>query len=109
MTECVNQHSLDQLLDALGNVQRRTLLRELLIQTLQDTKSVTVNEGESTDQELTEFLEMSHIHLPKLASEGYIIWNRDSQEVSKGPNFEEIQSLLGLLGNFEDELQQKGI
>ena len=105
----MKQHSLDELLDALGNVQRRKLLRALLIQNLQDNEPVLVDEADATDQELTEFLEMNHLHLPKLANEGYIIWNRDSKEVSKGPNFEEIRPLLDLLVNFEDEILEEGI
>ncbi|MGA9401220.1 hypothetical protein [Haladaptatus sp.] len=40
---------------------------------------------------------MQHVHLPKLEDYGYIDWNRISEQVTKGPQFDEIKPLLTLL------------
>ena len=93
----------DELLDAVGHIQRRKLLVALLTHNPQDDEPVVV-EDESADEELTQLAKMHHVHLPKLEDYGFIIWNRDSNEVSKGPNFEEIRPLLELLRAHEDEL-----
>ena len=35
-------------------------------------------------------------HLPCLEAAGYIVWNRETGEITKGPKFEEIEPLLDL-------------
>ena len=47
---------------------------------------------------------MNHVYLPILREYGFIEWNRDANEVSKGEDFEEIRRLLELLVDHEDEL-----
>ena len=47
---------------------------------------------------------MKHVHLPKLERYGFIDWNQDINQVSKGPNFEETRPLLEMLVAHEDEL-----
>ena len=42
-------------------------------------------------------IQLRHIHLPKLEDEGVIEWNQDTQTVSRGPRFEEIEPVLRLL------------
>ena len=98
------QRTLDEMLDALGHIQRRKLLRALLTHNPQDDESVVVDADESADEELGRLVDMRHVHLPKLEEYGFIGWDRDSNEVSKGPNFEEIRPLLELLADHEDEL-----
>ena len=97
------KRSFDDLLDALGHVQRRTLLCALLDHNPQGD-GPTVADGDSPDEELTQLAEMHHVHLPKLDDYGFISWDRESNEVSKGPNFEEVRPLLMLLVEHEDEL-----
>lgn len=48
--------------------------------------------------------ELVHNHLPKLESLGYVRWDRETGEVSKGPNWGEIEPLLRLLRDHEGEL-----
>lgn len=93
----------DEMLDALGHVRRRKLLTALLIHNPLDDESIAVAEDESADEELTRVTELRHVHLPKLDAYGFIDWNRDANEVSKGPDFEEIRPLLELLHAHEDE------
>ncbi|MBX0297516.1 DUF7344 domain-containing protein [Haloarcula nitratireducens] len=94
----------DEILDALGHIQRRKLLYALLSHNPQDDTPVVVDGDESVEEELSRLVEMHHVHLPKLEDYGFIRWDRDSNEVSKGPNFEEIRPLLQLLNDHKDEL-----
>ncbi|MFC7131810.1 MULTISPECIES: DUF7344 domain-containing protein [Salinibaculum] len=85
----------DKTFDALAHEQRRTLLLDILESNPQDA-GVELPTGESapTDAERRVWISMYHSHLPKLEDYGYIEWNRDAQEVVKGPQFEEIRPLL---------------
>ena len=94
----------DDLLDALAHIQRRKLLVALLRHNPQNDESVVIDADESADEELQRLVGMTHVHLPKLEAYGFIEWDRDTNEVSKGPNFEEIRPLLGLLQRHDDEL-----
>lgn len=49
-------------------------------------------------------IELIHSHLPKLEEHEYITWDRESGEISKGPNWSEIAPLLHLLDEHADEL-----
>lgn len=42
-------------------------------------------------------LELSHLHLPKLAQRGLVEWDRETGTVSRGPAFEDVEPLLRLL------------
>lgn len=98
------ERSFDDLLDALGHVQRRKLLRALLVHNPQDDESVEIDADETHKEEVNRLIQMQHIHLPKLEEYGFITWDRDTNQVSKGPNFGEIRPLLELLADHEDEL-----
>jgi len=99
-----SQRTTDELLDALAHIQRRTLLCALLEHNPQDDEPVEINANESASEELAHLVEMRHVHLPKLEAYGFITWNSDTNEVSKGPNFDEIRPLLELLSDHEDDL-----
>jgi len=68
---------------------------------------VKVDADESDEAELVRLVGMKHIHLPKLEEYGFIDWDRNSNEVSKGANFEEIRPLLEMLADHEDELPEE--
>jgi hypothetical protein len=80
------------------------LLRALLVHNPQDEGPVQVDAEESDEETLTRLVGMRHVHLPKLEEYGFISWNQERNEVSKGQNFEEIRPLLELLAAHEDEL-----
>lgn len=42
-----------------------------------------------------------HVHLPKLASMGYVEWDPDSGAVRCGPAFDELEPLLDVLDEHE--------
>jgi hypothetical protein len=102
MSDRQETSSFDAILDALSQIQRRTLLVALL-----EPTPPTVAPGVAGETERTTFKQsaaMNHVHLPKLANYGFIEWDRENDEVSKGASFDEIRPLLELLDNHRDEL-----
>jgi predicted transcriptional regulator len=96
--------SFDDMVDALADIQRRTLLISLLQHNPQDETPVVIADSDSERDAVERLVTMHHVHLPKLADYGFIEWNEDTHEVMKGPNFDEIRPLLELLDTYEDEL-----
>ncbi|WP_415379679.1 ArsR family transcriptional regulator [Halosimplex sp. TS25] len=94
----------DEMVDALADVQRRTLLVALLEHNPQADRPVVVGDGGTEAIEVKQLIQMKHVHLPKLAEYGFIDWDEDAHEVAKGPNFDEIRPLLELLDDHADEL-----
>lgn len=47
---------------------------------------------------------MHHVHLPKLEAAGLIEWDRATNEVQKGPRFEEVCPLLQPIRDRADEV-----
>jgi hypothetical protein len=94
--------TIEDIFDVLSNVHRRNLLIPLLESTTREEIAVGLDESE---QDTTDSLiRMKHVHFPKLAAYGIIEWNKQTDNVSKGPAFDEIKPLLELLGVHEDEL-----
>ena len=91
----------DRLLDNLSAHHRRLILL-LLKQEMIETKADVMMRGDN-DTDNGE-IALTHTHLPKLADAGYIVWDRDTGEISKGPRFDEIEPLLELIENHTDEL-----
>ena len=104
MRENGENRSFDEMLHLLSKVQRRKLLVALLDHNPQDDSPRVVGESATETGALSSMIEMHHAHLPKLEDYGFIVWDRDSNEVSKGPEFGEIRPLLELLRDHEDEL-----
>lgn len=97
---------LDTMLDVLASRYRRRVLVALLEHNPQDDDDPQVPddvhlESEDLDQLM---IQMSHTHLPKLADSGFIVWDRETNTVRKGPRFEEIRPLLELMDAHADEL-----
>ena len=96
--------STDDLLDALADVQRRRLLVALVERDPQDGTPVVVTDSDTDVDSATHLMKMKHIHLPKLVNYGFIEWNRNTHEVTRGAEFDEIGPLLKLLDDHEAEL-----
>lgn len=92
---------IDRVLDSLAPRHRRWVLLMLKRGTIEHETDLTVR-GES-DVENLEF-DLVHNHLPKLEEAGYIEWDRDTGEISRGPRFDEIEPILELIENHPDEL-----
>ena len=96
--------TVDEVMDALANVQRRKLLVALLAHNPQDDSPVVVADSEGEGSAVEQLVTMDHVHLPKLAEYGFIDWDKEAHQVEKGPKFDEIRPLLELLDDHEDEL-----
>jgi len=104
-----NEILFDEMLEALSNIQRRSLLVALLEHKREDDSPIVIADDENEKDEITELIRMEHIHLPKLAEYGFIEYNKKNKEVSKGPAFEEIRPLVELLDTHQDELSEDWI
>ncbi|KAB1198033.1 MULTISPECIES: hypothetical protein [Haloferax] len=96
---------LDEALDALRNVRRRRLLKQLRhghVARLGGATKVVADGGTNDHDELE--VELFHLHLPKLDSAGYVSWNREDGAIEKGPRFGEIEPMLELLENNPNDL-----
>lgn len=102
--ESVETIPFDNVFDALSHIQRRKLLMALAQHNPQDPSPVSVAEDETEAEAVEQIINMRHIHLPKLEEYGFIEWDREAGEVTKGPKFEEIRPLLELLDDHQDEL-----
>ena len=99
------KRAMDNQFEALSNVHRRRLLVALLDHNPQrDAVDVPedVHEGDKALEPLQS--ELYHSHLPRLEEAGFIRWNRDTHEVTRGPRFDEIRPLLELMRDHADEL-----
>lgn len=97
----------DVALDALSHVYRRRLLIELRVTeevTLAEDRRLVANGGDVDPDMVHQHL--FHVHLPKLAENGYIEWDRESDVVRAGDRFEEIAPMLELLDAHADELPE---
>ncbi len=95
----------DEYLRILADSQRRRVLLELLDQNPQsDQLQLPVDDGNAPVAMDRQEIELYHTHLPKLADEGLIRWDRDDHEITKGPRFEEIRPLVELLDDNADDL-----
>jgi hypothetical protein len=96
-----------EMLSALSNPYRRQLLVALLEHNPQDGDDRDPLDILSVTEE-PEVLEteLVHTHLPKLDDMGFITWNRETNQISKGPRWEEIAPLLELVYAHQDELPE---
>ncbi len=92
---------IDRMLDIMSERRRRLILLLLKRGTVETTDDVMLRgNGESDTSEI----QLVHSHLPKLEDAGYIEWDRDAGDISKGPRFDDIEPLLELIENHADEL-----
>nr|WP_121744666.1 transcriptional regulator [Natronorubrum halophilum] len=73
----------------------------------EDESKVYTGDRETDEEELANLLiEMQHTHLPLLEEYGFIDWDRENREVTKGPEFDEIRPLLEMMIEHQDELPE---
>lgn len=104
--ETASVPSMDTVLAILANQYRRRLLVALLDHNPQDDGDPQVPDDVSLETEDLEqlLLSMRHTHLPKLEETGFIEWDRETNMIRKGTQFEEIRPLLELMATHADEL-----
>jgi hypothetical protein len=99
-----NSKQFDEVLGALADPYRRQLLLALIEHNPQDDADPDpLNIHPGGDDELSE-LNIYMGHLPKLDEMGIIDWNEESDEIVKGPDWEEFEPLLRLIAENKDEL-----
>lgn len=91
---------------AVANKHRRRLLVALREQNPQPTDGAVPQKLYERDGEANGLqIEFRHNHLPRLEDAEFITWDRDTNEITKGPNFDDLQPLLELIEN-DDEPRQ---
>jgi predicted transcriptional regulator len=91
----------DEVLDIMSKRHRRLILLLLKRGTIETTNDAIVRGGSERDGSN---VQLTHNHLPKLEDAGYIEWDRETDEITKGPRFDEIEPLLELIEDHADEL-----
>lgn len=93
------------LFTAISDPYRRQLLVALLEHNPQDDDDqdpLNILASGQTGDNLP--IKMIHNHLPKLEDMGFIEWNQQTAEISKGPNWDKIAPVLTLIHEHRDEL-----
>lgn len=99
---------LDDQFEVLSERHRRRILVGLELEDRRLDPSVFVPPRDSHDadpnseDDLAQ-LRQRHITLPELDDSGYVSWDRETDEVTRGPQFEEIRPLLRFLIAHADE------
>lgn len=92
----VSSEAIDSMMGALKNRTRRAVLMTLLGDSTETRISALEQEIDGTYTRA----HLHHNHLPKLANAGYINWDHDSDTISRGPNFFEVEPLVELLNEY---------
>ncbi|WP_226039734.1 hypothetical protein [Natrinema sp. DC36] len=110
----------DEVFEALADGQRRDLLVELLesgryhvpelsssSQEIAEANQGFLHEYLSTDRESNagdkERIRMHLVHVPKLADDRFIEWDRDDYVATRGPRFDELVPVLELIDELRDD------
>jgi hypothetical protein len=91
----VSSDAIDSMMEALRSRTRRVVLMTLLDAT---TTSIAALEQQIDHENVR--IQLYHRDLPKLATGGYIEWDDDSDTISRGPNFSEVEPLVQLLKEY---------
>ena len=102
--------SVDRAFEALANPHRRQLLFALVTANPQADDGLDplnllaeeASEGPSVSR-----AGLRHVHLPKLADMGFVEWDRDAGDVSKGPDWDELAPVLQALSDSGDERSER--
>lgn len=100
----------DHVFEALANPYRRQLLLALLAANPQPDDDLDpldlLARDEVTGEERASRVAVTHLHLPKLEAMGFVDWDRETGELSKGPEWQAIAPLLELLRDNRDALPE---
>ena len=94
----------DERLEALGRLERRRLLLRLSTPNPHDDPCIDFNVSDRNGDELDPYVMMRHLHLPTLEEAGFVRWDREKHQVTKGPRFGELEPFLHALREVRGEL-----
>ena len=96
--------TVDQLFTALSHPTRRHILFALDEQNPRDDTASESPTVRADDEAFADRIHtLYHNHLPHLADVGCIEWDCDTNTVTRGPRFEDIEPLLRLMQNQRDD------
>ncbi|WP_231182862.1 hypothetical protein [Haladaptatus sp. DYF46] len=78
----------------LASSERRQLLHALKEDSAPDTATVSPRAVATNGGDREQATALHHVHLPRLEDHGLITWDRKTDTVTKGPQFDEIGPLL---------------
>ena len=101
----MNEPKRETMFEVLANRHRRHLLIALRTQNPQRVEgslpqNMPVGDKKTKDLQAAFY----HNHLPRLDAAGFITWNRDTNEIVRGPDFDTILPFLAVIENCHDEL-----
>lgn len=93
----------DTVLRALAEPTRRRLLFDLMEANPRPDIPLSSGDRQFTPEEKKrQQIALNHKHLPMLESNGFINWDTEAGEVTKGRNFEDLEPVLSLLQENRD-------
>jgi hypothetical protein len=96
--------SFDELFEVLSHEYRRYILWSLADPDGRTDEPIRTTLFAGDDEPDILRIELRHNHLPKLDDAGLVDWDPETETLTRGPRFEEIEPLLGLLDDNRDEL-----
>lgn len=98
MADQEGSHPLDQLFSVLRHPLRRRILFRLSERTPCTDGDLPVGVfGTGADEPDVLTIQLRHVHFPKLEDAGYIEWDKSADSVRRGPKFDDIEPVVGLL------------
>jgi len=98
------RQSLDDRLEALRRLERRRLLLRLSATDSRADSSIEFGEPDRAESESAKFVTLRQLHLPVLEEQGFVRWDRERHQVTRGPRFDELEPYLEQLREIRDEL-----
>lgn len=104
-TDEVTTTTLETVFTVLSDPTRRRILENIRAHNPRTSAEITLEDFVTSNDDRDHLrIELYHAHLPKLASEDFIDWDRKTGTITRGPKFEEICPLLTLLEEHEEKL-----
>lgn len=96
----------DDRIEAMGRVERRRLLLRLSTVGPGENSSVDFGGVATESNGMDPLVAMRHLHLPVLEEKGFVRWDRETDRVTRGPRFAELEPLLRLYRTVVTDLRR---
>jgi len=87
---------------AMSDAHRRRVLLRLLESNPTIVETI-VPASDTVDRRMA-VLQLRNVHLPKLEEDGFVTWDRETDELTRGPNFAELRPVLEALESHRSAL-----